>query len=51
MAALTTNIANAAADAKSIIPEQLAAIADEVAGVLQEIASLIGNGIEGKLNN
>ena len=49
--ALVTAIANEAAKAGAIIPSELAKIADAIADMLSEIASLLSDGIGGSLNN
>lgn len=49
--ALITEIANTAAEAGQLIPEQLAELADTVASLLSEITSLITGGIGGSLSN
>ena len=51
IAALIQDIADEAAKAGKMIPEQLAELADAVQSMLEEITSLISNGIKGSLNN
>lgn len=49
--ALIQDIADEAARARKMIPEQLAELADAVQGMLQQITSLIQGGIKGSLSN
>ena len=44
-------LGSAAAQAGALIPEQIAELNDAIVSVLQQIASLISNGINGKLSN
>lgn len=48
---LMTAIANEAAAAGQMIPEQLAEIADAIESMLSNIVSLLGNGLSGNLSN
>lgn len=44
-------VAQEAAKAGAMLPEQMAELADTVSGMLSDIVSIIGNGIEGSMSN